>query len=154
MHDCIRWFKCKLKPPKKGNLLGKGHHVYMDNYYSSPELFFELHFKEIFACSTCRSNRKNMPESITKAKLKKKGECVFRRNGPLLCLRWKEKKNVTMLSTVYEAIFVETGCVDREGKKIEKSECIYYCCGRIGGMDLSDQLLNYYSFLRKSMKWS
>ena len=25
---------------KKGNLLGKGHHVYMDNYYSSPDLFF------------------------------------------------------------------------------------------------------------------
>ena len=24
---------------QKGNLLGKGHHVYMDNYYSSPELF-------------------------------------------------------------------------------------------------------------------
>ena len=25
---------------KKGNLLGRGHHVYMDNYYSSPDLFF------------------------------------------------------------------------------------------------------------------
>ena len=24
---------------QKGNLLGKGHHVYMDNYYCSPELF-------------------------------------------------------------------------------------------------------------------
>ena len=35
---------------KKGNLLGKGHHVYMDNYYSSPELFWELHFKETYAC--------------------------------------------------------------------------------------------------------
>ena len=72
---------------QKGNLLGKWHHVYMDNYYSSPELFFELHFKETFACGTCRSNRKNMLESVTKAKLKKKGECVFRRNGPLLCVK-------------------------------------------------------------------
>ena len=26
----------------KGNLLGKGHHVYMDNYYSGPDLFWEL----------------------------------------------------------------------------------------------------------------
>ena len=60
-----------------------------------------------------------------------------------------------MLSTVHEAIFIETGCVDREGKKIEKPKCVYYYCGRMGGVDLSDQLLNYYSFLRKKgMKWS
>ena len=62
---------------QKGNLLGKGHHVYMDNYYSSPELFSELHYRETFACGTCRSNRKNMPKSVTKAKLKNKGQCVF-----------------------------------------------------------------------------
>ena len=94
-------------------------------------------------------------KSITKAKLKKKGQCVFRRNGPLLCLKWKEKKDVIILSTVHEAIFIETGHVDREGrKKIENPECIYYYYGRMGGVDLSDQLVNYYSFLRKSMKWS
>ena len=98
--ECTVTTKTVMGLLKKGNLLEKGHHVYMDNYYSSPELFLELHFKETFACSTCRSNRKNMPESVTKAKLKKKGECVFRRNGPLLFLKWKEKKDVTMLSTV------------------------------------------------------
>ena len=152
--ECTTTTKTVMGLLKKGNLLGKGHHVYMDNYYSSPEFFWELHFKETLACGTCRSNRKKMPESVTKTKLKKKGECVFRRNGPLLCLKWKEKKDVTMLSTVHEAIFMETGDLDREGKKIGKPECSYYYCGRMGGVDLSDQLLNYYSFLRKSMKWS
>ena len=116
---------------QKGNLLGKGHHVYMDNYYSSPELFSELHYRETFACGTCRSNRKNMPKSVTKAKLKNKGQCVFQRNGPLLCIKWKEKKDVVMLSTVHEAVFIETGRVDKEGTKIEKSECIFYYCGRM-----------------------
>ena len=67
-----------------------------------------------------------MPKSVMKAKLKKKGQCVFGRNDPLLCIKWKEKKDVVMLSTVHEAIFVETGRVDREGKKIEKPECVYY----------------------------
>ena len=38
--------------------------------------------------------------------------------------------------------------------KIEKPEPVYYYCGLMGGVDLSDQLLNYYSFLRKSSKWS
>ena len=61
---------------------------------------------------------------------------------------------MTMLSTIHEAVFVETGKVDRNRDKIEKPEPVYYYCGRMGGVDLSDQLLNYYSFLRKSSKWS
>ena len=57
---------------QKGNLLGRGHHVYMDNYYSSPDLFLELHNKECFACGICRKNRKNLPKAVTTAKLKRK----------------------------------------------------------------------------------
>ena len=37
---------------------------------------------------------------------------------------------------------------------MKNPEAVYYYCGRMGGVDLSDQLLNYYSFLRKSTKWS
>ena len=79
---------------EKGNLLGRGHHVYMDNYYTSPDLFWELHNKEVFSCGTCKKNRKNMPKAVTKAVLKKKGDCVFRRDGPLLALKWREKKKM------------------------------------------------------------
>ena len=59
-----------------------------------------------------------------------------------------------MLSTIHEAIMVETGKTDRDGNKIEKPEPVYYYCSRTGGVDLSDQLLNYFTFLRKSTKWS
>ena len=141
---------------KKGNLLGKGHHVYMDNYYSGPDLFWELFSKETYACGTCRSNRKNLPKAL-KGKLPRKDDCVFRRDGPLLALKWrpkKEKKEVLMLSTIHEAIMVETGKTDRDGNKIEKPEPVYYYCSRMGGVDLNDQLLNYFTFLRKSTKWS
>ena len=140
------------------NLVGKGHHVYMDNYYCSPELFSELHYLEMLCCGTVRALRKNLPKAVTKVKLKEKGECVFRRNGPLLCFAWKEKKkakkNVLMLTTIHEAVLVETGKTDMLGNKVEKPEAVYYYCGRMGGVDLSDQLLNYYSFLQKSTKWS
>ena len=95
-----------------------------------------------------------MPKAVTTAKLKRKGDCVFRRDGPLLCLKWREKKDVLMLSTIHEAVFVETGKVDRAGNKIEKPEAVYYYCSRMGGVDLSDQLLNYFTFIHKSTKWS
>ena len=68
---------------EKCHLLDKGHHVYMDNYYSSPELFEELHYRNTYACGTCHSNRKNMSKAVINAKLKK-GEAVFRCAGPLL----------------------------------------------------------------------
>ena len=91
----------------------------MDNYYSSPDLFFfELHSKEVFSCGTCRKNHRNMPKAVTKAVFKKIGDCVFRRDGPLLALRWREKKkDVLMLSTIHKASFVEMGKVDRKGKQ-------------------------------------
>ena len=64
---------------KKAILLDKGHRVYMDNYYSSPCLYEELHWHSTFACGTCRSNRKYLPKAVTKVKRKQKDECVFRR---------------------------------------------------------------------------
>ena len=63
-------------------------------------------------------------------KTNQKGDCIFRCNNAVLYFRWKEKKKpVTMLMTIHEAVFVETGKVDR-----------------MGGTDLNDQLLNYYTF--------
>ena len=107
--DSMQTTKVVVGLMQKGNLLGRGHHVYMDNYYTSPDLLWELHSKECFACGTCRKNRKNLPKAVTTAKLKRKGDCIFRRDSPLLCLKWWKKKDVLMLSTIHEAIFVETG---------------------------------------------
>ena len=48
------------------NLLDKGHHVYMDNYYTSPELFSELYYRETYSCGTVRLNRKGLPNAVKK----------------------------------------------------------------------------------------
>jgi hypothetical protein len=45
-------------------LLEQGHHVYMDNYYTSPELFEELRVHSTYACGTLRKNRKGVPEAL------------------------------------------------------------------------------------------
>ena len=130
-------------------LLDKGQHVYMDNYYTSTDLFEELHFQNTFACGTINPIHKNLPQVVVSKNMKKnpKGDCILRQKGAVLCFRWKEKKPVTMLMTIHEAVMVEMGKVEREGKKIEKPKAVYYYCGRMGGTDLNDQLLNYYTFL-------
>ena len=46
----------------------------------------------------------------------------------MLCFKWQEKKDVTMLTTIHEAVLVETGKTDREGNKIEKPEAVFYYC--------------------------
>ena len=55
------------------------------------------------------------------------------------------KKDVTMLTTIHEAVMVEMGKCDALGNKIEMPEAVYYYCGRMGGVDLSDRLLHYFS---------
>ena len=59
------------------HLLDKGHCMYMENFYTSPELYEELFFCSMYACGTVCPNRKGLPKAVTAAKLKKT-EDVFR----------------------------------------------------------------------------
>jgi len=45
------------------DLLGKGYCIYVDNWYTSPTLFRELHNQMTDAVVTARLNRKHMPDS-------------------------------------------------------------------------------------------
>ena len=69
----------------------------------------------------CKSNLHKFTKGICEKRYEKnpKGDCIFRQKGTVLCFRWKEMKPVTMLMTIHEVVMVETGKVDREGKKIE-----------------------------------
>ena len=79
---------------EKFKLLDKGHRIYMDNYYTSPELLEELYFRETYTCGTVRNNRKGMPITM-KAMNVNPLESAFMRNRPCLCLCWKGAKSKT-----------------------------------------------------------
>ena len=63
--------------------LRRGHHLYMDNFHSSPTLFSHLYENGTGACGTLRVNRKHVPMDIKAAK-PAKGESVVVSNGPLM----------------------------------------------------------------------
>ena len=46
------------------DLLGKGYTIFLDNWFSSPFLFQELHSKRTNVVGTVTKNRKNMPKDL------------------------------------------------------------------------------------------
>jgi hypothetical protein len=67
-----------------------GHKLYMDNFFSSLDLFDDLHTKAINFCGTVRLNRKGTPRDLgTKLKLKW-GDLNTRVRGNLTSIVWKK----------------------------------------------------------------
>ena len=161
--DCGRTTKTVMTLAENAGVLDKGHRIYMDNFYTSPELIEELLYRDTPACGTVRLNRKGLPKAITKTTKMQKNESCFRRSynfeedeeGPLLCVKWCDKRQVTLLTTIHTAREGWTGKCDRsdEQNPIYKPTCILDYNKNMSGVDLSDQLMMYYSFLRKSCKW-
>lgn len=134
-------------------ILGKGYNIYLDNWYSSPNLFVKLHENNTNVCGTVRLNRKNMPPDFSKVKLKR-GEVAFRSsNKGILALKWHDKKEVKMLSTMHTAKMINTGKKNRKEEPIIKPECVLAYNRGMGGVDRSDQRASTYRSVRKSVKW-
>ncbi|KAG8237308.1 hypothetical protein J437_LFUL016170 [Ladona fulva] len=79
-------------------LLGKGYTLYLNNWYSYPILYLTLLKNDTNVVGTVRKNRKNMPKKLASMALKK-GEVHTLSSRSLLALRWRDKKDVYMLST-------------------------------------------------------
>ena len=83
-------------------LLNKGYHLYTDNWYTSVPLYKYLHRQGTSACDKITSNRKGFPEQVKNAKLRKGDEQIACRSDELLALKFKDKKDVFMLSTIHD----------------------------------------------------
>ena len=136
---------------EKGQLLDKGYNVFTDNYYTSPELLFKCFHRQTIGMDTVQCNRKNMPNVVIGAKLKK-GESCFHRNRELLCLKWCDKHQVIVLTTIDDAIEIAWK-YDCHGNVQFKPKTFVECTSNMWGCDLSDQLMTSYCMLHRSVKW-
>ena len=139
------------------------HHVYMDNYYTSPALFLEMAQNGFEACGTARVNRQGMPEEW---KISRKGKSVKMNKGDVrtkkldrvMALQWQDKRVITMLTTIHDDQMISKKRRSRFGKdneeNVDKPLCIEEYNKHMGGVDRSDQLLSYYGFIHKTLKWS
>ena len=85
------------------SLVGKNHHVFIDNFFSSIVLAENLLSDQIYVCGTVRSNWQGIPREITpttqQVKRLRQGESLFLRKENVVVTVWKDKKPVYFLST-------------------------------------------------------
>ncbi|CAG5123999.1 unnamed protein product, partial [Candidula unifasciata] len=102
--------------------LQKGPRLYVDNWYTSPDLFMWLHGQATNACGTVRKTRKHMPKMEQKLK---KGEVSSKSAACLLAIKWCDKREVWMLTTCHDSGMVATEKIDRKtGLTIVKPQCV------------------------------
>lgn len=73
----------------------RGHHIYTDNFYSSPDLFAELREQGFGACGTVRVNRRGLPPELKK-NLSRGEVCSLAIDKSMMALKWADKCQVPM----------------------------------------------------------
>jgi len=140
-------------------LYNTGHHVYMDNYFSSPALFCELKQNQLGACGTLRTNRTGVPASIKTAKLTKKkcGTVIDRDADDMLYIAWFDKRQVTVMSSVHNTQTFEKTVRTRNAadhrRTVQKPLAIELYSRYMQGVDRADQLLWYKLSTHRQLKW-
>ncbi|KAG7487665.1 hypothetical protein MATL_G00025970 [Megalops atlanticus] len=142
--------------------LGTGYTVYVDNFYTSSLLFRHLHSIGFGACGTIRENRTGFPRTTINALPRKadRGDMRWIRDGPLLFVKWRDTRDVTMCSTVHKAYSGQS--VQRRvrnpngiwsARQIPVPDPVTEYNKFMGGVDLSDALIKYFSVTQKSRRW-
>ena len=125
----------------------------MDNWYSSPFLFYNLWLVQTGACGTS-CYRKGYPTDLFKTKLKKQGDKIVISGNNIHAIRIYDHKPVCLILTVYDTNPIWSGKIHWKTKEpIMKPSlmCSYNKC--MGGVDSNDQLLQYSAYNRRSLKW-
>ncbi|XP_047103633.1 piggyBac transposable element-derived protein 4-like [Schistocerca piceifrons] len=133
-----------------GSLQGKGHTVYVDSFYTSVQLAKELARANTGLVGTVMPNRKGLPKALKEGKLKK-GEQIFRRKNDVLALRWKDKRDVWMISTRHTSSMLPVAT--REGNEKLKPVAVLDYNKHKAGVDIFDQRLSYGALDHKTVKW-
>lgn len=130
--------------------LNLGHSLFMDNYYNSVQLAKKLLDFGTYCTGTLRGDRKGSPKDVVTAKLNP-GESKGKYMNGVLVGKWKDKRDVTYISTEYTNDMI--GTENRRGHVKEKPKPIVQYNTNMSGIDRQDQMMSYYPCSRKTMRW-
>lgn len=138
-------------------LVGKGYHIFFDNYFNSVSIQKQLQSELIYACGTVRRTRKDLPDDVKEDKLLKRGESEWRvsKDG-IVYLKWKDRKGVHFLSNYSDPAEISTAKRKQKDGTLEEITCPYHVVNynrHMGYVDKMDMLKSAYEIDRKSKKW-
>ena len=129
----------------------KGHTLFTDNYYTSPTLATYLLTNKTNSCGIVRQNRKFIPP--LKQKLEK-GETEAKSTNNLLAIKWKDRREVTVLITKHKLEMITLSKQDRKTNEfIRKPKCALECNEKMGAIDRSDMMLSNVECMKKLITW-
>ena len=137
--------------------LGKGHWVFTDNYYTGVELYEDLLRNNTYATGTFRANRKHFPCVLKEKRKLSMGQYHFATSENLLAVLWHDRRDVFVLSTAHNqsvTSVMKRPKGSREKVPVASPTCVQDYNMYMGGVDLSDQHLSYYSLTQRcTLKW-
>ena len=80
---------------------GKGHCVYVDNYYTSPQLLLDLLARSTYCVGTIKTNRRDFPVQLIPNETMDPGSFQFATAGQLTAVWWRDRRDVYALSTMH-----------------------------------------------------
>jgi hypothetical protein len=131
-------------------LLDAGRIIVADNYYTSLPLAEYLKSRNTDLCGTLRKNKRNLPQEVVTAKLRRGEQIARQKDNLYTVLKWRDKRDVLMISTCHGDD--KSNVTTRRGDVIKPDVIIDYNDAK-KGIDISDQLASFHSPLRKSLTW-
>ena len=130
--------------------LGKGYHLCTHSFYNSFELTKHMINQKTCICGTLRTDRESSPKECTKAKLKK-GDVISRNREGVVVAKWKDKRDLLMISNLHSLQMIEV--TNRRGEKKMKPNIIKDYNQYMSGVDRTEQMISYYDCLKKIIRW-
>ncbi|KAF7282652.1 hypothetical protein GWI33_002191 [Rhynchophorus ferrugineus] len=130
--------------------LNKGHCIYMDGFHNDISLAKDLLENGTYVTGKLRKNRKNIPVDVLVKKLNK-GELVSKYSNGVSVQKWKDRRDILMVSTEHEGELLDTE--NRRGQHKMKPKSLVEYNKYMSGMDTLDQMLSYYSCDRETPRW-
>jgi hypothetical protein len=131
---------------------GREHKLYMENFFSSPELIDDLVKTQIYCCGTVRPNGKGMPQDLKPKTKLKRGDIRVRTSADMTAILWRDKRDVCMLTNIHNAPAEGNFCNER-GKAIMPQIVMDYN-HHMGYVDKGDRMANIYTTSGRTFKWT